>query len=427
MPFHGCAHSLSVSKLQIPEVVPSDPASVTVTINDIDSITINWSNVPRESGYHVYSNGELIGTVTNDVLTFDYDIEFVQGEEYDIEVAAFNTGGESDRVAADLVIPYPDPPAAPASVTPTIVDVDEVSVDWADSAGAVEYEVYCDGSLLDTVADGPYTDTAEFVEGQAYTYSVKAKNTGGTSSATAADPVTPNPITELDIQDFHDLVRAFGDSLTIAPRYVTRDGNNVPEFSPSGTARIAQFSGGVSDTEMSSNNDQQGILDTAIPSCAAFYVAMVVKLNTVGAQSILIAHGDYSVLLSFYMQYSDGAGAHQAYVNKAGSYTYVNQALNNTSYHLLEYVYDGSNLYGYLDGTAFSTTGGALSPMYWDNTKRLTFLAFKNGGSYVRARATAELFCFAPGSAVDLAAFRTNQVATGNTRTALKKAFAVLP
>lgn len=83
----------------------------------------------------------------------------------------------------------PSIPAVPAGVTATAIAYDRVNLAWNAVAGATSYQVFRDGNVIGTSPSNSYADTG-LSGSTAYSYTVKAANSTGTSDASAFVNVT---------------------------------------------------------------------------------------------------------------------------------------------------------------------------------------------------------------------------------------------
>ena len=134
---------------------------------------------------------------------------------------AFGAGSKSyisfDSVTLSTYAEGGTAPDPPTNVAATKNNASKVTVSWTKSTGATSYEIYRNGSLLDTVgdvssyddttasapvitpgstiaSDGDYGDKValslsgtSITDGETYTYTVKAVNVAGTSAESASD------------------------------------------------------------------------------------------------------------------------------------------------------------------------------------------------------------------------------------------------
>ncbi len=173
---------------------PSTPGNVTAEATSSSSIQVDW-NASTETGgsitsYKISRNGTALATVPD---TFYTDNTAAPGTQYTYTVTATdNTGhtsaaGSSNKVAT---------PSVPGNVVATATSSTSVQIGWTASSekgGTIgSYEVFRNGSLLDTVPDTPYLDiTAQ--PGTTYTYTVIALDGIGASSTPANSNAVTTP------------------------------------------------------------------------------------------------------------------------------------------------------------------------------------------------------------------------------------------
>lgn len=179
---------------------PTKPGNVSVTVLSCSSVRINWSassdgvGGSGVKGYNVYRdgikiNGSLIvgTTYTDSALTenttYSYRVEAVD--------VANNISQKSTAVSATTgACADTIPPSKPTGVTATVLSCNSVRVNWnasTDNVGVAGYNVYRNGIQLNgsLVIGTTYTD-ATAVQSTTYTYTVKAVDAAGNSSAVSS-------------------------------------------------------------------------------------------------------------------------------------------------------------------------------------------------------------------------------------------------
>ncbi len=178
---------------------PGSPTLVSASDGaSTDSVTVTWSAIEGATGYKVLrSDTGLIATVG--VVTTFTDFTAVPGTEYFYSVVATTLAGDSAESASDSG--YRNL-LAPTGVSCTTGLIDRVRVAWTGSLGAMVYQVFRDGVLLDSTGVTTYDDLTAAI-GVTYTYSVKAAGGPALSDPSAGAvgwraPASPTGVSALD-------------------------------------------------------------------------------------------------------------------------------------------------------------------------------------------------------------------------------------
>lgn len=204
---------------------PTTPTALSAVRTSPTTASLTWTastDDVRVAGYNVYRNNQYITTVANPRLS---DIQLIAGTEYIYYVVAFdearnfsnrsaeaNTSGaaETPVVVVPPVVEMPvvvPPTTAPDTTRPAIVQAvdamaitDGVIVSWAastDNVGVEGYNLYRNGSYLNTVFATVYLDTESPSDNSA-SYSVvafdAAKNFSTNSNVATISTDTIGPV-----------------------------------------------------------------------------------------------------------------------------------------------------------------------------------------------------------------------------------------
>ncbi len=197
----------------------SPPSNLVAGVSNCDSVVLTWTASPSSgvTGYRIYRNSAIIFTNSSTSTSFT-DANPPALTNYTYTVSALKSGTESSPNPSASVAPCPDAvsPAAPASVTASVISYSQVSVAWSRSAdvagpsyewvsGVQSYQVYRNGTnLIATIVDpfNTYLDTGAPSASSVY-YSVRAldgsNNVSGftVSAAVTTPPPPPGPPTGL--------------------------------------------------------------------------------------------------------------------------------------------------------------------------------------------------------------------------------------
>ena len=187
--------------------VPSIPNNVSASPLSDTSVRISWNeafdnvgvtgyNVYRDNGYYatVFSTTNYIDNSVSPGATHQYQIVAFDGaQNYSpLSSAAQATASASGSVTG-AVNPSTNPNgpvSAPSGVQVSVINGNELQIQWGQAANASGYNLYRDGSYHTTVNSG--TSTRDSVEpGREYTYYVTAFNGSGQHSG-RSETVTGN-------------------------------------------------------------------------------------------------------------------------------------------------------------------------------------------------------------------------------------------
>ena len=266
---------------------PAVPGKPTATASGT-TITVTWTTVTGATAYNVVcSTGGL--TAQNDVNGTSTTFTGTVGTTYAFTVAAKNAGGTSSAsTASDNVVLIPEVPGKPtASLSGTTI-----TVSWSAVTGATAYNVVCSTGGLTAQNDVNGTSTTfTGTAGSTYAFTVAAKNTGGTSSAsTASDNVVLIPAVP-------GKPSASASGTTITVSWTAVNG--------AATYNVVCSTGGLT-----SNNDVTGTSTTFTGTAGTTYAFTVAAKNSGGTSSASTASDNVvmpSALLYYYRFMSNDA------------------------------------------------------------------------------------------------------------------------
>lgn len=181
--------------------VTSNPAALTVNpkgaftlVNTSGSnhVNLNWNPVPDAAYYSIYKDGICVTTVSAIELSFDVE-GLVNGNSYDFFIKALDNSyvvlAESNIISA---VPF-TVPGIPADVAATAGDGQATVTLTApvDNGGSpvTSYEVTASPGNITVVSTGTSIVVTGLSNGTSYTFSVKAVNAAGSSTASAASNI----------------------------------------------------------------------------------------------------------------------------------------------------------------------------------------------------------------------------------------------
>jgi poly(hydroxyalkanoate) depolymerase family esterase len=168
---------------------PAAPTGLTITGTTNTSASLSWNPVSGAAGYDVYRNGTLVTSspVTGTSYT---DSGLTAGTGYSYTVASVDSSGEagpqSGAVTATTTGTNPGLPA-PTGLAVGTVTSSSVALSWNAVSGAASYDVYRNGTQVNTAAvtGTSYTDTG-LSTGKSYSYTVAAVDGTGKVGAQSA-------------------------------------------------------------------------------------------------------------------------------------------------------------------------------------------------------------------------------------------------
>jgi chitodextrinase len=170
---------------------PSTPTNLHETDQTTSTITIAWNSSSDNvgvAGYNVYRNGALVSTQVSDTFK---DTGLAVFSNYDYTVTAFDAAGNISNLSATLVASTSrdtTPPSTPDNISETSSTVSSITIEWdasTDDVGVAGYNVYRNGSLINTQGGTSFTDTGLTFSSN-YTYTVSAFDAAGNTSAQSA-------------------------------------------------------------------------------------------------------------------------------------------------------------------------------------------------------------------------------------------------
>ena len=173
---------------------PSVPTAVHSTAATSTSVSLAWTASTDNVGvtsYDVFRGGSKVGSSTTATFT-DTGLAPSTGYSYTVKAndAAGNASAASAAVTATTLAGTGDttPPSVPASLHSTAVTSTSVALAWTastDNVGVTGYDVFRGSTKVASVAGTSFTDTG-LTPATAYSYTVKAHDAAGNSSAASA-------------------------------------------------------------------------------------------------------------------------------------------------------------------------------------------------------------------------------------------------
>ena len=166
-----------------PEVGVATPENFRLSSSTETTAMLAWSAVDGATGYKLYRDGILIATLTDTSYT-DTIQPFTS---YLYTLTAYNDSGESDpaTISVQVIIP----PEAPSNFRASSASMAAIELAWDAVTGAENYQLSRDGAVIYTGSYPSYTDRGLTAE-TAYTYTLFAVNTAGSSAETTLEATT---------------------------------------------------------------------------------------------------------------------------------------------------------------------------------------------------------------------------------------------
>jgi titin len=180
--------------------IPPAPASLTLSALSTSQIKLTWTNVTGETGYKVErsTNGVDWTQIASTAVNVAAYTSSLLGENtvYHYRVRAFRTEGDgnyTDSASTRTLL------SAPTGMTATATSTTQINLSWNDSSGETGYRVerlsgtnwVQLGENLD--ADDTDLSITGLIAGTAYSYRVRAINSGGLSGSSNTATATTIP------------------------------------------------------------------------------------------------------------------------------------------------------------------------------------------------------------------------------------------
>src|SRR5919106_4307479 len=185
---------------------PSIPTGLSATAVSHDQVDLSWSGSTDNvgvTGYEIFRNGSFLQSVGAVTTHSDTTVSPSTAYTYRVRAkdAASNFSNLSDPASATTpAAPDTEAPTTPTGLSATAVSHDRVDLSWTastDNVGVTGYEIFRNGSFLQSVgAVTSYSDTT-VSPSTAYTYRVRAKDAASNFSnlsdpASATTPAAPD-------------------------------------------------------------------------------------------------------------------------------------------------------------------------------------------------------------------------------------------
>lgn len=153
--------------LELYEFAPDAPAGISAKSTQ-DAVTLSWSASAGATGYKVYRDGVLLGTVNG---TSYIDSGLLPGTEHTYGVLAYDDGGESEQ----SVITVRTSAWAVTGLRQTEKGVQSIILSWYADSLATGWKIYKDGVLIASVMTNSYTESG-LLPDEEHVYKVVAYN-----------------------------------------------------------------------------------------------------------------------------------------------------------------------------------------------------------------------------------------------------------
>ncbi len=183
-----------VSTPSVPDTEdPSNPANLRVSGVTANTVVLNW-NVSTDNigvtGYEVRRDGNVVSNSSTNSFTAT---GLTIGQTYDFDVRAFDAAGNKSgysSAVATTTYGFVDtlPPSVPTNLAQTGVTNTSATITWTastDNVAVTSYEIFRGTTPVGTSAGLSFTDNG-LTRDTAYSYTVKAKDAAGNTSAASA-------------------------------------------------------------------------------------------------------------------------------------------------------------------------------------------------------------------------------------------------
>lgn len=166
-------------------------APVGLTASEVTSngFKVNWTAVNGALNYKVYSNGELVTTVSNPNFTFS---NLNTNTPYSIQVSSVNVSSESSRsdiLTVTTGAPIVNLPTTPVGINSSNLSSTGFKINWQAVNDATNYNLYINGSYINSVASTFY-DISNLNPNTTYSVQLTSVNSAGESPRSTAINVT---------------------------------------------------------------------------------------------------------------------------------------------------------------------------------------------------------------------------------------------
>lgn len=345
---------------------PSVPVNLTMDGRSATVVDMSWDASTDDTavtGYHVYRNGALVGSV----MGTTYSVSgLAPNTAYNLTVSAYDAATNESSQSSPLVattLADTSPPSVPTNLHQTGQSTSSVTIAWnasSDNVGVTAYNIYRNGSLIKTQAGTTYTDTGLAVySGYVYTITARdAANNGSNISsqlvASTAQDITPPSVPD-NIRETAQTITsvtlawdASTDDVGVAGYHVYRNGSLVgtiggTTFTDTGLSVSSSYTYTVNAYDASSNASSQSAPFSASSSNDTTPPTIPANVHTTSLLDTSIALAwDTStddVAVSGYKIYRDGS-----LVGTASGTTFTDTGLSPvTHYDYTVKAYDAAN------------------------------------------------------------------------------------
>ena len=228
---NGASVETALSASKSGTTLPASPQNINKSATNT-SITLSWGAVAGAAGYEIDFSGTLITNITSTIYT---KTGLTPNTPYTMKVRAKSAAGVGDWSSLITEWTLPNPPSKPLNVD-TVPAINSITISWSSVANAAGYDIQADGNIIDNGALTTYVHSSLLPQTQ-HTYSVRAKNSGGTSnwSSEITQSTLPNPPAiplNINAVSLRDSITLTWDSTPGATGYeVEADGNIIDNAS----------------------------------------------------------------------------------------------------------------------------------------------------------------------------------------------------
>ncbi|WP_230632711.1 fibronectin type III domain-containing protein [Paenibacillus athensensis] len=262
-------------------IAPSTPTNVSVLRKSSNYVDLTWTASTDNrgvAGYEVYRNGVKVGT-TSTTSYHDTGLSATTAYSYTVKAKDLDglLSGASTALNVTTTAVDTTAPSVPTGLLQAASTTTSVTLAWnaaADNVQTTDYDVYRNGTLVGTVQGTSFTDKG-LQAVTVYTYTVKARDAAGNTSAASAALQA-----RTDLIQTGDFTQKITEPTTTQAKYSVVFGDT-----PSTVILNAKINGGGQSGYMMTNNNGTWEYTVPVPANATIDYFYTYIINGVGKDS----------------------------------------------------------------------------------------------------------------------------------------------